>query len=94
MWSRGRTADGAATTAGRADEPPVDDDAMILRSLGRGLRLNGFTVALAEDGPTALAELTERPPDVVVLDVSLPPRRAPRRRCDTCCTRYALRNRR
>ncbi|WP_432143578.1 response regulator transcription factor [Streptomyces sp. bgisy084] len=50
----------------------VDDDAMILRSLGRGLRLNGFTVALAEDGPTALAELTERPPDVVVLDVSLP----------------------
>ncbi|MFI6768688.1 response regulator transcription factor [Streptomyces sp. NPDC050355] len=50
----------------------VDDDAMILRSLGRGLRLNGFAVALAEDGPTALAELAERPPDVVVLDVSLP----------------------
>ncbi|MFI9260599.1 response regulator transcription factor [Streptomyces sioyaensis] len=50
----------------------VDDDAMILRSLGRGLRLNGFAVALAENGPSALAELTARPPDVVVLDVSLP----------------------
>ncbi|BDM69544.1 DNA-binding response regulator [Streptomyces nigrescens] len=50
----------------------VDDDAMILRSLGRGLRLNGFAVTLAEDGPTALAELAETPPDVIVLDVSLP----------------------
>ncbi|MFD8542387.1 response regulator transcription factor [Streptomyces sp. NPDC059649] len=50
----------------------VDDDAMILRSLGRGLRLNGFAVALAEDGPGALAELAETPPDVIVLDVSLP----------------------
>ncbi|MEU9497417.1 response regulator transcription factor [Streptomyces sp. NPDC048196] len=50
----------------------VDDDAMILRSLGRGLRLNGFDVALAEDGPTALAQLARTPPDVIVLDVSLP----------------------
>ncbi|MFG3114360.1 response regulator transcription factor [Streptomyces sp. NPDC048197] len=50
----------------------VDDDAMILRSLGRGLRLNGFDVALAEDGPTALAQLAKTPPDVIVLDVSLP----------------------
>ncbi|MFF4953148.1 response regulator transcription factor [Streptomyces chattanoogensis] len=50
----------------------VDDDAVILRSLGRGLRLNGFAVALAEDGPAALAELAATPPDVMVLDVSLP----------------------
>lgn len=50
----------------------VDDDAMILRSLGRGLRLNGFAVTLAGDGPTALAALAETPPDVIVLDVSLP----------------------
>ncbi|MGA5564950.1 response regulator transcription factor [Streptomyces platensis] len=50
----------------------VDDDPVILRSLGRGLRLNGFDVALAENGTAALAQLAIRPPDVVVLDVSLP----------------------
>lgn len=50
----------------------VDDDPVILRSLGRGLRLNGFDVALAENGPAALAALTAGPPDVIVLDVSLP----------------------
>ncbi|TJZ42227.1 response regulator transcription factor [Streptomyces piniterrae] len=50
----------------------VDDDAVILRSLGRGLRLNGFAVALAEDGAAALTELAATPPDVIVLDVSLP----------------------
>ncbi|MGA4952040.1 response regulator transcription factor [Streptomyces lydicamycinicus] len=50
----------------------VDDDPVILRSLGRGLRLNGFDVALAENGTAALTELATRPPDVVVLDVSLP----------------------
>lgn len=50
----------------------VDDDPVILRSLGRGLRLNGFDVALAENSTAALTELATRPPDVVVLDVSLP----------------------
>jgi two-component system response regulator PrrA len=50
----------------------VDDDAAILRSLGRGLRLNGYAVVLAENGEAALAELEERGADVVVLDVSMP----------------------
>ncbi len=50
----------------------VDDDAAILRSLGRGLRLNGYTVALAEDGESALARLAEQRADVIVLDVSMP----------------------
>ncbi|MEU3778755.1 response regulator transcription factor [Streptomyces sp. NPDC032472] len=50
----------------------ADDDAAIRRSLERGLRLSGFTVLLAEDGPTALAALAARPPDVLVLDVSMP----------------------
>ncbi|MFJ8624874.1 response regulator transcription factor [Kitasatospora sp. NPDC093550] len=58
----------------------VDDDAAIRRTLERGLRLSGFTVALAEDGETALARLlsaeADAPPptavDVLVLDVSMP----------------------
>ncbi|MDH6125611.1 response regulator transcription factor [Kitasatospora sp. GP82] len=50
----------------------ADDDAAIRRSLERGLRLSGFTVLLAEDGPSALRLLGGQPPDVVVLDVSMP----------------------
>ncbi|MFD8481403.1 response regulator transcription factor [Kitasatospora sp. NPDC059673] len=50
----------------------VDDDAAIRRSLERGLRLSGFAVTLAADGPSALARLTDAPPDVMVLDVGLP----------------------
>ncbi|MGW4378295.1 response regulator transcription factor [Kitasatospora sp. NPDC004531] len=50
----------------------VDDDAAIRRSLSRGLRLSGFTVLLAEDGPGALGQVAEGAPDVVVLDVGLP----------------------
>lgn len=50
----------------------VDDDAAIRRSLGRGLRLNGFTVALAEGGRAALERLAQSPPDVMVLDISMP----------------------
>ncbi|MDJ0385169.1 response regulator transcription factor [Streptomyces sp. G-G2] len=50
----------------------ADDDAAIRRSLERGLRLSGFTVLLAEDGPTALDLAARRTPDVLVLDVSMP----------------------
>ncbi|MEU6890221.1 response regulator transcription factor [Streptomyces sp. NPDC046557] len=50
----------------------ADDDAAIRRSLERGLRLSGFTVLLAEDGPGALRVLADGKPDVVVLDVSMP----------------------
>lgn len=51
----------------------VDDDAAIRRSLGRGLRLNGFAVDLADGGRAALAAVTgARPPDVIVLDISMP----------------------
>ncbi|PWI41924.1 response regulator transcription factor [Streptomyces sp. ICBB 8177] len=50
----------------------VDDDAAILRSLGRGLRLAGYAVSLAPDGATALETLADQPADVVVLDVSMP----------------------
>jgi two-component system, OmpR family, response regulator PrrA len=50
----------------------VDDDAAILRSLGRGLRLNGYAVSLAEDGEKALEQLAAQHADVIVLDVSMP----------------------
>ncbi|MFB7253913.1 response regulator transcription factor [Streptomyces nojiriensis] len=50
----------------------ADDDAAIRRSLERGLRLSGFSVLLAEDGPRALEQLTGPGADVVVLDVSMP----------------------
>ena len=50
----------------------VDDDAAIRRSLERGLRLSGFTVTLAEGGVAALAAHEQSPPDVLVLDVSMP----------------------
>ena len=50
----------------------VDDDAAIRRSLRRGLRLNGFTVDLAEGGRRALARVRQQPADVVVLDISMP----------------------
>jgi two-component system response regulator PrrA len=50
----------------------VDDDAAIRRSLERGLRLSGFRVRTADGGQEALATVREAPPDVLVLDVSMP----------------------
>ncbi|GGO87419.1 response regulator transcription factor [Wenjunlia tyrosinilytica] len=50
----------------------VDDDAAIRRSLERGLRLNGFSVTSADGGRRALAGIRDQPPDVVVLDISMP----------------------
>ncbi|MEU2928790.1 response regulator transcription factor [Streptomyces sp. NPDC007251] len=59
-------------TAGQGAVLVVDDDAAIRRSLERGLRLSGFAVRTAADGPQALAEIRDVPPDVLVLDVSMP----------------------
>ena len=50
----------------------VDDDADVLASLQRGLRLSGFTVITAVDGGQALAVVSQRAPDVVVLDINMP----------------------
>ncbi|MGW1912334.1 response regulator transcription factor [Streptomyces sp. NPDC002076] len=59
-------------TAGSGAVLVVDDDAAIRRSLERGLRLSGFAVRTAADGPEALAAIRDTPPDVLVLDVSMP----------------------
>jgi two-component system response regulator MprA len=50
----------------------VDDDAAIRRSLGRALRLRGFTVTEADGGAAALDLLGRTPPDILVLDISMP----------------------
>src|SRR2546429_4570668 len=50
----------------------VDDDPGISESLGRALRREGYTIANAADGEAALSSVAERPPDAIVLDVSMP----------------------
>ncbi|MER6732619.1 response regulator transcription factor [Streptomyces puniciscabiei] len=59
-------------TASRGAVLVVDDDAAIRRALERGLRLSGFAVRTAGDGAEALAAMADAPPDVLVLDVSMP----------------------
>jgi two-component system, OmpR family, response regulator PrrA len=55
-----------------ADLLVVEDDADVRASLERGLRLSGFAVRSAQDGPGALRAVHERVPDAVVLDLGLP----------------------
>jgi two-component system response regulator MprA len=50
----------------------VDDDPGISNSLGRVLRREGYSVALAPDGEAALTSIAGSPPAVVILDVSMP----------------------
>jgi two-component system response regulator MprA len=50
----------------------VDDDPAVSGALHRALRLEGYDVTLANDGPRALEEIAVRPPDAVVLDIGLP----------------------
>ena len=50
----------------------VDDDPAVSGALQRALRLDGYEVTLAADGPQALEELAIRPPDAVILDIGLP----------------------
>jgi two-component system response regulator MprA len=50
----------------------VDDDAPILRMLERTLSAEGYDVATAADGGSALAAVEREVPDLVVLDVSMP----------------------
>jgi two-component system, OmpR family, response regulator MprA len=50
----------------------VDDDAPILRMLGRTLSAAGYVVEPAADGGQALAAVERSTPDLVVLDIGLP----------------------
>jgi PleD family two-component response regulator len=61
-----------ATGAHRPTVLIVDDDQLLRTIIGTNLQLGGFDVLSAADGPTALALLDDRLPDVVVLDVVMP----------------------
>ena len=50
----------------------VEDDAAVRRMLERSLGAEGFEIAGAADGGTALALAERTAPDLVVLDVSMP----------------------
>jgi two-component system, OmpR family, response regulator MprA len=50
----------------------VDDDRALRDAVGRALRLEGYEVVLAMDGPEALGVMARKPADLVVLDVSMP----------------------
>ena len=61
----------------RADGKPinvlvVDDEPVLAELVSMALRYEGWEIATAGDGATAIALARENPPDVVVLDVMLP----------------------
>ncbi len=50
----------------------VDDDRNILTSVSIALEADGFEVRTYSDGASALAALSQSPPDVAVLDIKMP----------------------
>jgi two-component system OmpR family response regulator len=50
----------------------VDDEPNIVAFLRLGLKYEGFSVAVAEDGPSALHEVDRFKPHLVILDLMLP----------------------
>ena len=50
----------------------VDDEDTVREALERALRLEGFAVATAAGGHEALDAVAQRPPAVIVLDVTMP----------------------
>lgn len=50
----------------------ADDDPELRAALDRALRLDGFSVEMAEHGAQALEMAVVEPPDVLVLDVMMP----------------------
>src|SRR5919204_947726 len=50
----------------------ADDDRAVREALERALQLAGYDVELASDGDAALAAISKRTPDAVVLDVMMP----------------------
>ena len=50
----------------------IDDDPAVTSLLRRGLSYEGYSVAIAADGPAGLTAAREMPPDLVVLDSMMP----------------------
>jgi response regulator NasT len=59
-------------TAANAHILIVDDDRLVLTTLGKGLREAGYRVSEAADGATALQLVATSRPDLAVLDVRMP----------------------
>ena len=66
----------AASTAMRVARPcavlVVDDEPRSRAQLRRALEQRGYTIDEASDGRSALARLAARPPDAIILDMSMP----------------------
>jgi two-component system response regulator RegX3 len=50
----------------------VEDERSLSEPLAYLLRLEGYEVSIAEDGPTALEMVEQSPPDLMLLDLMLP----------------------
>jgi DNA-binding response OmpR family regulator len=50
----------------------VEDDEDIAQALQRSLRMEGYEVRIAPDGPTGLEQMHAFAPDLVILDLGLP----------------------
>lgn len=50
----------------------VDDDALLVRMYQKKLENDGYIVATADDGETALQKVSELKPDLILLDIMMP----------------------
>jgi len=50
----------------------VDDDPVLLKTLGLAFHRAGYEVVVALDGPEALRKAEEKPPELIILDIMLP----------------------
>lgn len=50
----------------------VDDEADVVKVVGKRLETEGFEVVVASTGPEAMAKVEADPPDLMILDVMLP----------------------
>ncbi|MEE8601036.1 response regulator transcription factor [Euzebya tangerina] len=72
MSSSAASSTSPSSPAGVIDVLVVDDDAAILSSLSRALRLEGYDPRLAAGGLAALEAVKQQPPALVILDVGMP----------------------
>jgi DNA-binding response OmpR family regulator len=70
--SEGPTQDKESTEAARKRILIVEDDEAIASGVALNLKLQGFSPATVQDGDDALEQLQTDPPDLVLLDISLP----------------------
>lgn len=51
----------------------IDDDPVILKTLSLTLQSHGYQVVTAEDGAGAISQIRDEQPDMLLVDVCLPP---------------------